>query len=421
MSAYVYASSGVYESTTDAVYSGHCMIAELGQLIVESKHFNRDEINMTIGDLDLNKIQFLRRKSTTFRETSNDNIRSIPHATFEVNENKQYQFEQLIDATPFVPKVDQLTSFEEIVNIQTTGLAKRLLHTHAKTIVIGVSGGLDSTLALLLAAKTCDLIQLPRTAIHAYTIRGFGTSNRTNTNANELMRTLGVTMKDIDLKQSVLAHFETIGHNPEDIDVTYENAQARERTAILMNLANKTGGLVLGTGNLSELALGWCTYNGDHMSMYSINGGLPKTLVKFMVKQFMLHDCSTLALKQEDRTILAHVLADILDTPISPELLNTTQHTEEIIGKYDVHDFILYHLLVNGDTEERIAYLLKLAFGHEVTEEKLVEYRQIFYRRFFSQQFKRSALPDGPKVLDISLSPRTDWRMPSDAVYRSGR
>ena len=421
VSAYVYASSGVYESTTDAVYSGHCMIAELGQLVVESKHFNRDEINMTIGDLDLNKIQFLRRKSTTFRETSNDNIRSIPHATFEVNENKAYQFEQPIDATPFVPKIDQLTSFEEIMNIQTTGLAKRLLHTHAKTIVIGVSGGLDSTLALLLAAKTCDLIQMPRTAIHAYTIRGFGTSNRTNTNANELMRTLGVTMKDIDLKQSVLSHFETIGHDKEDVDITYENAQARERTAILMNLANKTGGLVLGTGNLSELALGWCTYNGDHMSMYSINGGVPKTLVKFMVKQFMRHDCSALALKQEDETTLMHVLADILDTPISPELLNTTQHTEEIIGKYDVHDFIMYHLLVNGDTEERIAYLLRLAFSHEVSEEKLVEYRQIFYRRFFSQQFKRSALPDGPKVLDISLSPRTDWRMPSDAVYRSGR
>ncbi len=419
VSGYVYASSGVYESTTDGVFSGHCMISQLGEIMTESKIFCRDDINMTVGDIDVAKIQFLRRKSTTFRETSNDNIQSIPHVPFNVIENQAYTFENAIDATPFVPKENTAQAFEEIMNIQTTGLAKRLLHTNAQTIVVGVSGGLDSTLALLLAAKTCDLIGMPRTAVHAYTIRGFGTSERTHSNAFNLMKALGVTTNDLDLTASVLSHFETIGHDPKQVDVTYENAQARERTNILMNLANKHHGLVLGTGNLSELALGWCTYNGDQMSMYSINGGVPKSLVKFMVKHFMLLDTDALAAQAEDASVIANTLADILATPISPELINTAQHTEDIIGKYDVHDFILYHMLVNGDTESRIAYLLEKAFGHEMSHEDLTNYRQIFFRRFFSQQFKRSALPDGPKVLDISLSPRTDWRMPSDAVYRS--
>lgn len=304
------------------------------------------------------------------------------------------------------------------MNIQMAGLAKRMEHTKAQSLLIGVSGGLDSTLALLLAAKTFDLIGMPRQNIIAYTIRGFGTSNRTNTNANNLMKTLGVTHHDIDLRESVLSHFKTIGHDPNDVDITYENAQARERTNILMNLANKLNGLVLGTGNMSELALGWCTYNGDHMSMYAINAGVPKTLVKFMVKQFMLLESQTLTTSEAEAQLLAHTLGDILETPISPELLNTEQHTEEIIGKYEIHDFILYHMLNNGDPEDRIFELMKVAFKDDFEEEKLFEYLQIFYRRFYSQQFKRSALPDGPKVLDISLSPRTDWRMPSDATYR---
>ena len=260
---------------------------------------------------------------------------------------------------------------------------------------------------------------MPRQNIIAYTIRGFGTSNRTNTNANQLMKTLGVTHHDIDLRESVLAHFETIGHDPNVVDITYENAQARERTNILMNLANKMNGLVLGTGNMSELALGWCTYNGDQMSNYAINAGIPKTLVKFMVKQFMLRETKNLTTNEEDAQLLQYTLGDILDTPISPELINTEQHTEEIIGKYEVHDFILYHMLNNGDTEDRIYALMKEAFKGEFEEEKLLEYLQIFFRRFYSQQFKRSAMPDGPKVLDVSLSPRTDWRMPSDASYRN--
>lgn len=415
---YVYCSSGVYESTTDGVYSGHCIISQVGDIITESELFSRDEINMTVGDIDISKIQFQRRKATTFRESSNDNIADIQRVAFDLSECEAYEFEYELDETPFVPKEELSESFYEMMNIQTAGLAKRLIHTRAETILIGVSGGLDSTLALLLAAKTFDLIGKSRKDILAYTIRGFGTSSRTNTNANNLMKMLGVTHHDIDLKESVMSHFETIGHDPNIVDITYENAQARERTNILMNLANKKNGLVLGTGNMSELALGWCTYNGDHMSMYSINGGLPKTLVKFMVKQFMLLECETLTESDADAKLLQHTLADILDTPISPELINTTQHTEEIIGKYDVHDFILYHMLNNGDTEDRIYYLMKKAFANEVPEDKLLEYLNIFFRRFFTQQFKRSALPDGPKVLDISLSPRTDWRMPSDADYR---
>ncbi|MGL4372756.1 MAG: NAD(+) synthase, partial [Turicibacter sp.] len=415
---YVYCSSGVYESTTDGVYSGHCMISQAGEILTESELFCRDELNMTFGDIDVSKIQFLRRKSTTFRESSNDNMADIQRVMFDIQIDKNFEFEKEIDETPFVPKIEEVESFNEIKNIQINGLAKRQLHTHADTLLIGVSGGLDSTLALLLAAETFDLIGKPRKNIIAYTIRGFGTSNRTNTNANNLMKTLGVTHHDIDLRESVLSHFETIGHDPNVVDITYENAQARERTNILMNLANKENGLVLGTGNMSELALGWCTYNGDHMSHYAINAGVPKTLVKFMVKQFMLLECTKLTNSEEDAKLLQHTLADILDTPISPELINTEQHTEEIIGKYDVHDFMMYHMLNNGDTEDRVFYLLKKAFAGVVEEEKLKEYLNIFYRRFFTQQFKRSALPDGPKVLDISLSPRTDWRMPSDAEYR---
>lgn len=418
VAGYIYCSSGVYESTTDGVFAGHSMISENGTILAESNMFSREELNVMCADLDISKIQFDRRRSSSFRQSAEDNMDYVQHVPFELVVNEAYQFEKPIDATPFVPKSDEKDAFEEIMNIQMAGLAKRMEHTRAQSLLIGVSGGLDSTLALLLAAKTFDLIGMPRKNIIAYTIRGFGTSNRTNTNANNLMKTLGVTHHDIDLRESVLSHFKTIGHDPNDVDITYENAQARERTNILMNLANKLNGLVLGTGNMSELALGWCTYNGDHMSMYAINAGVPKTLVKFMVKQFRLLESRALTTNEEEAQLLAHTLGDILETPISPELLNTEQHTEEIIGKYEIHDFILYHMLNNGDTEDRIFELMKVAFKDEFEEEKLFEYLQIFYRRFYSQQFKRSALPDGPKVLDISLSPRTDWRMPSDATYR---
>ena len=419
VAGYIYCSSGVYESTTDGVFGGHSMVSQNGTLLAESNIFSREELNVMFADLDISKIQFDRRRSSSFRQSAEDNMTYLKHVTFELVNCPTYKFEQSIDPTPFVPKKEEKEAFEEMMNIQMAGLAKRMEHTKAQTLLIGVSGGLDSTLALLLAAKTFDLINMPRQNIIAYTIRGFGTSNRTNTNANQLMKTLGVTHHDIDLRESVLAHFETIGHDPNVVDITYENAQARERTNILMNLANKMNGLVLGTGNMSELALGWCTYNGDQMSNYAINAGIPKTLVKFMVKQFMLRETKNLTTNEEDAQLLQYTLGDILDTPISPELINTEQHTEEIIGKYEVHDFILYHMLNNGDTEDRIYALMKEAFKGEFEEEKLLEYLQIFFRRFYSQQFKRSAMPDGPKVLDVSLSPRTDWRMPSDASYRN--
>ena len=419
VAGYIYCSSGVYESTTDGIFGGHSMVSQNGTLLAESNIFSREELNVMFADLDISKIQFDRRRSSSFRQSAEDNMTYLKHVTFELVNCPTYKFEQSIDPTPFVPKKEEKEAFEEMMNIQMAGLAKRMEHTKAQTLLIGVSGGLDSTLALLLAAKTFDLIHMPRQNIIAYTIRGFGTSNRTNTNANQLMKTLGVTHHDIDLRESVLAHFETIGHDPNVVDITYENAQARERTNILMNLANKMNGLVLGTGNMSELALGWCTYNGDQMSNYAINAGIPKTLVKFMVKQFMLRETKNLTTNEEDAQLLQYTLGDILDTPISPELINTEQHTEEIIGKYEVHDFILYHMLNNGDTEDRIYALMKEAFKGEFEEEKLLEYLQIFFRRFYSQQFKRSAMPDGPKVLDVSLSPRTDWRMPSDASYRN--
>ena len=419
VAGYIYCSSGVYESTTDGIFGGHSMVSQNGTLLAESNIFSREELNVMFADLDISKIQFDRRRSSSFRQSAEDNMTYLKHVTFELVNCPTYKFEQPIDPTPFVPKKEEKEAFEEMMNIQMAGLAKRMEHTKAQTLLIGVSGGLDSTLALLLAAKTFDLIHMPRQNIIAYTIRGFGTSNRTNTNANQLMKTLGVTHHDIDLRESVLAHFETIGHDPNVVDITYENAQARERTNILMNLANKMNGLVLGTGNMSELELGWCTYNGDQMSNYAINAGIPKTLVKFMVKQFMLRETKNLTTNEEDAQLLQYTLGDILDTPISPELINTEQHTEEIIGKYEVHDFILYHMLNNGDTEDRIYALMKEAFKGEFEEEKLLEYLQIFFRRFYSQQFKRSAMPDGPKVLDVSLSPRTDWRMPSDASYRN--
>ena len=419
VAGYIYCSSGVYESTTDGIFGGHSMVSQNGTLLAESNIFSREELNVMFADLDISKIQFDRRRSSSFRQSAEDNMTYLKHVTFELVNCPTYKFEQTIDPTPFVPKKEEKEAFEEMMNIQMAGLAKRMEHTKAQTLLIGVSGGLDSTLALLLAAKTFYLIHMPRQNIIAYTIRGVGTSNRTNTNANQLMKTLGVTHHDIDLRESVLAHFETIGHDPNVVDITYENAQARERTNILMNLANKMNGLVLGTGNMSELALGWCTYNGDQMSNYAINAGIPKTLVKFMVKQFMLRETKNLTTNEEDAQLLQYTLGDILDTPISPELINTEQHTEEIIGKYEVHDFILYHMLNNGDTEDRIYALMKEAFKGEFEEEKLLEYLQIFFRRFYSQQFKRSAMPDGPKVLDVSLSPRTDWRMPSDASYRN--
>ena len=418
VAGYIYCSSGVYESTTDGVFGGHNLISENGTILAESDMFSREDLNVMFADLDISKIQYDRRRSSSFRQSAEDNMDFVQRVPFELIEDKAFKFEKTIDKTPFIPKEDEKEAFEEMMNIQMAGLAKRIEHTNANTILIGVSGGLDSTLALLLAAKTFDLINKPRKDIIAYTIRGFGTSNRTNTNANHLMKTLGVTHHDIDLRESVLAHFKTIGHDPNVVDITYENAQARERTNILMNLANKMNGLVLGTGNMSELALGWCTYNGDQMSMYAINAGIPKTLVKFMVKEFMIRETNNLTTNGEEAELLKVTLADILDTPISPELINTEQHTEEIIGKYEIHDFILYHMLNNGDTENRIYMLLKEAFKGEIEEEKLLDYLNIFFKRFYSQQFKRSAMPDGPKVLNISLSPRTDWRMPSDANYR---
>jgi NAD+ synthase (glutamine-hydrolysing) len=298
--------------------------------------------------------------------------------------------------------------FNSIREIQAMGLAKRVEHTHVKTLLVGLSGGLDSTLALLVAYETFKFLGKDVKDIIAITMPGFGTSDRTLNNAIQLAEALGTTFKTISITKSVLAHFEAIEHDPNQLDVTYENAQARERTAILLNLANKYNGLVVGTGDLSELALGWTTFNGDHMSNYSVNSGLPKTLVRFMVQSFANFTYSK-------NKVIHDTLLDIVNTPISPELKGEKQLTEEAIGKYEVNDFIIYRMLVKGDEEQRIKYLLLKAF--ELTEKECDHYLKTFYHRFFTQQFKRSTLPDGPKVIDISLSPRSDFRMPSDAEY----
>lgn len=420
---YVYSGAGFGESTQDVVYGGNALIYENGQLLAESERFAMDS-QLVFAQIDVEKLNADRRSNTTFvnaqRRMIGEEIHigraeaaAVPH---------DFTLERYVDPHPFIPSDgDMQKSCDEIFNIQVMGLAKRILHTHAKTVVLGISGGLDSTLALLVCVKTFDKLKLDRKGIVGVTMPGFGTTGRTHRNAVSLMQSLGVDMREVNISKSVMQHFEDIGQDPDVHDVTYENSQARERTQILMDLANKLNGLVIGTGDLSELALGWATYNGDHMSMYGVNASIPKTLITYLVK--------FVAQTVDDKS--ASTLYDVIATPISPELIpadeegNIRQKTEDLVGPYELHDFFLYHFLRNGFSPRKIFVLAKKAFGNGVatddgvghySDDVILHWLGTFCRRFVNQQFKRSCLPDGPKVGSVSLSPRGDWRMPSDAM-----
>ncbi len=410
MAAYVYASAGVHESTTDMVFSGHLMIAENGSMLAESKPFSR-ETEIVYADVDVERLNMQRLSEGSFQDFDSRAIiaRAATLDCLRGCDMLQYRY---VSPTPFVPGNTETrdTSCTEIFNIQCAGLAKRLEATRSKRAVIGLSGGLDSTLALLVVAETFELLNRPAGEILALTMPGFGTTNRTRNNAVELAKLLGVELRTVDIQKACLQHFADIGHDPQKLDVTYENVQARERTQILMDIANSEGGIVIGTGDLSEIALGWSTYNADHMSMYAVNCDIPKTLVRHIVSWYA------------DRSAaLAAVLKDILDTPVSPELLpadssgQIAQKTESILGAYELHDFFLYHFAKYGAPPEKLRYLAKYAFKGLHIDEEIDKALAVFIRRFFTQQFKRSCIPDGPKVGTISLSPRADWRMPSDA------
>jgi NAD+ synthase (glutamine-hydrolysing) len=415
LAAYAYASAGPGESSTDVVFSGHGLIAENGILLAESERF-RFDTQLICADIDLQRLHHERLCNSSFSAaTSESRIRHIP-VTLPAGLPKLTPLGKLRPNPPhpFVP-ADPLVRAEtcrEIFSLQSTGLAKRLRHTGAKRVVLGISGGLDSTLALLVTVHAFDLLGLNRKDIHAPTLPGFGTTKRTRGNAEQLVELLGATLHIIPIEAAVRQHFRDIGHDPASHDVTYENAQARERTQILMDLANKLGGFVVGTGDLSESALGWCTFNGDHMSMYHVNAGVPKTLVRYMIDW-----CAD----AEFSGAPAKVLHDIAATPISPELLPTTknghqpQQTEDVVGPYELHDYFLYHIVRHGAGPAKVLYLAEIAFGKKYSRTKILSWLEVFIRRFFSQQFKRSAMPDGPKVGSVALSPRGDWRMPSDA------
>ena len=414
LTGYVYSGSGFGESSTDLVFSGNAIIAENGVLLKSADRFCMDE-QLVISDIDIDNLINDRLVNTSFmkgHEYLKDNKTIIiPFELSALSDN--FTLTRSIDPHPFVPQGGALDErCEEIFNIQVGGLAKRLMHTQTKTAVIGISGGLDSTLALLVTALTFDALKISREQILGITMPGFGTTDRTYTNAVNLMRSLGVTLREISIKDACLQHFADIGHDASVHDVTYENAQARERTQILMDVANKENGMVIGTGDLSELALGWATYNGDHMSMYSVNSGIPKTLVKYLV--------GWVAHNRIDEVSKATLL-DIIDTPISPELIpadsdgNITQKTEDLVGPYELHDFFLYHTLRFGSFPKKIYYLAQIAFRDKYDGDTIKKWLRTFYHRFFTQQFKRSCMPDGPKVGSVSLSPRGDWRMPSDA------
>lgn len=414
ISAYVYTSSGKGESTTDLVFGGATYIAENGTLLARGKRFEQGAHYVT-ADIDTEKLEALRLRTSTFHspDTANHPVRmvSVSLRTDLDTDSVTRKF----DRHPFVPSdtASRAANCEEVFNIQTNGLAQRMEASHATKAVIGVSGGLDSTLAILVAAKTMDLMGRPRTDVVGITMPGFGTTSRTHDNAVGLMKSLGVTMEEIDITASCRQHLKDIGVSEADRSVTYENAQARERTQILMDYANKVGGIVVGTGDLSELALGWATYNGDQMSMYGVNAGVPKTLVRYVVEYV-----SDTAMTDEARRFLK----DILDTPISPELLpadesgEIKQKTEDLVGPYELHDFFLYNMLRFGFGPERLLMMAQKAFDGEYPQPVIKKWLTTFIRRFFAQQFKRSCMPDGPKVGAISLSPRGDWRMPSDAT-----
>ena len=404
--AYIYSSAGEGESTQDIVFDGHSMIAENGTLLCEAERFAGKAI---YADIDVQKLRMERRRMNTFFSEEKAPYLVIP---FELQQEETV-LTRKFGMTPFVPSVREARDkrCDDILSIQSYGLKKRYEHTGCKSAVLGISGGLDSTLALLVTVRAFDMLGIDRKNIVSVTMPCFGTTDRTYDNACKLAKTLGTDLREVDIKKAVLQHFEDIGHDAESHDVTYENGQARERTQVLMDIANQTGGLVIGTGDMSELALGWATYNGDHMSMYGVNAGVPKTLVRHLV-QYYADTCCNNELKE--------VLLDVLDTPVSPELLPPvdgviSQKTEDLVGPYELHDFFLYYMLRQNFEPEKVYRLARLAFKGSYDDETILKWLKTFYRRFFAQQFKRSCLPDGPKVGSVSVSPRGDLRMPSDA------
>ena len=402
---YAYSSSGAGESTSDMVFSAHQLVAENGTMLAE----RRFEGGLLISEIDIQRLAYERRRTQALGEgLGNDSCEETFSLTVSPTKLTRY-----VSPMPFVPegKEDRDARCREILLIASLGLKQRLEHTRAKTAVVGLSGGLDSTLAVLITGLAMKLLDRPMTDIIAVTMPCFGTTDRTRNNAVILAERMGASLRTVDISQSVRSHFRDIGHDPEDHSVTYENAQARERTQVLMDIANANGGLVIGTGDLSELALGWCTYNGDHMSMYGVNASIPKTLVRHLVGY----------LSQDDEEAELHdVLEDILDTPVSPELLpavkgEISQRTEDLVGPYELHDFFLYHILRWGYAPGKVFRLAQYALGRKYSRDVILKWLKTFYRRFFTQQFKRNCLPDGPKVGTVALSPRGDWRMPSDA------
>lgn len=406
---YIYSDSGFGESTTDMVFSGQNIISENASILAESKRFTT---GITYADIDVEKLSSERRRISTYTCNNDD---KIYFSAFDMD-IKQTKLSRTFAQTPFVPtdKTDLANRCEEIITMQATGLATRLAHTGIKNVVIGLSGGLDSTLALIVCVHAFDMLSLDRKNIHAVTMPCFGTTKRTKSNAQLLAEAYGVSFEDIDITLAVRQHFSDINHDEAITNITYENSQARERTQILMDLSNKYNGLVIGTGDLSELALGWATYNGDHMSMYAVNVSIPKTLVRYL----------TAYEAEKSDGILKNVLLDVLDTPVSPELLppdnngEIAQKTEDVVGPYELHDFFLYYLVRFGFAPSKIYYLAKLSFADKYDNAVIKEWLTVFVKRFFTQQFKRSCLPDGPKVGSVTLSPRGDWRMPSDASVK---
>lgn len=406
VAGYVYCSAGEGESTQDLVFGGHNIIAENGTVLAQTKKFSCE---ILYGELDISRLCFERRRMNTFPAAKSEGYRIVPFHLKRERTGLSRTFNNM----PFVPSVqsEREKRCDEILSIQSYGLKKRYEHTGCRTAVIGVSGGLDSTLALLVTVRTFDMLSLDRKGIFAVTMPCFGTTGRTYDNACKLARTLGLTLQEVDIKGAVRTHFRDIGQDEENHDVTYENGQARERTQVLMDIANRENGLVIGTGDMSELALGWATYNGDHMSMYGVNAGVPKTLVRHLVRYYA-DVCGNDTLRQ--------VLDDILDTPVSPELLppvegKISQKTEDLVGPYELHDFFLYYMLRLGFSPGKIYRIAKEAFAGMYEPDVVLKWLRVFYRRFFSQQFKRSCLPDGPKVGSVAVSPRGDLRMPSDA------
>jgi NAD+ synthase (glutamine-hydrolysing) len=410
MSGYVYASSGFGESTQDVVYGGNAMIFENGHLLAEGERF-LFQPQLQSAQIDVERLRAERHTNSTFINAQRHAHAVVIHAKTIIDND--FSLTRPVDPHPFIPADEAMgETCEDILNIQTAGLAKRLLHTRMEHVVVGISGGLDSTLALLVCVRTFDKLGLDRKGIVGVTMPGFGTTDRTHDNAASLMQSLGISQMEISIAKAVNQHFQDIGHDANVHDATYENSQARERTQILMDLANKCNALVVGTGDLSELALGWATYNGDHMSMYGVNAGIPKTLIQYLVRYIA---------RQPQFAAVKDTLIDIVETPISPELTpadaegNIKQKTEDLVGPYELHDFFLYYLLRYGFRPAKIYMLAQKAFQDKYTDDVIKKWLTTFCRRFFSQQFKRSCLPDGPKVGSVSLSPRGDWRMASDA------